>query len=269
MPEYESINGQEYIVIDDSNYQQYLNEAAADGRVAGIIPRKSAIGELELQPGMYAAVLAEKFPLIPESQWKDRIAAMQGRFARQRNEAAGVKDCSQGSFGYCWAFSLAQCIQSAHVAAGRPHIELGAESLGGAVNWRNQGYYLDGAIAYAVKHGIASRAFIPNLNINPKSFKSRWEVDAMLHRPIATEIFDGGAKAIWAETVTTILSGYSVYMAYNWASHALQIDELVIDSKGEICPSLTNSWGPGQRWVIKGSKKIPSELYVLRVATHY
>ena len=253
-----------YHEIGDENAHLYA--AIQHERTAGlesIRPRRSEHGRLELRPGLFAARGAEAMPLVPEGQWPGRIKDLAGRFAADRDDARSREDTDQDGKGYCWAASLTQCCERKNADQDGTYNELAWESLGGAVNWRNQGNYLDSAVAYAAKHGIAPRAFVPWNCINPRQFNAGWEQAALRFVPL--EWYDlGPTKAdVWSQTVSWILAGGRVYAAYNWWGHAVCLDSLVMVGS-EVCVSGPNSWGKNQRYVLKGSKKYPDEGYAVR-----
>lgn len=237
-------------LIDDSTTIDIANEPG----LCGCRQRETSIGGLPC-----ARVMADdsSIVIVPESQWKARIEEMQakGLFARQIFEASNPFQADQGKLNYCWAFSLTQTIELNRVAAGLPYIELAAESLGGDVSYRNAGNAIDSAIAYAAAHGIASRSFVDHGCISPSGFRQGWEKNAVNFRPI--EWWDVGANDMWAESVTVLLTGKPLYVGYDWWGHAVMLDELVIVGD-EVCVSGPNTWGKGQRFVLKGSKKVPS-----------
>jgi hypothetical protein len=246
------------VKIFDDNTEFYFPAEHADGY--GFIPRQSKIGE-------YAATFAESMPLIPESQWKQRIEEQRGKFPRQSYERVKPVLQNQNGLPYCWAYSLTQCVECLRASAGLPYVQLAPESLGGAVGWRRAGNSLDSALQYAVEHGIAARELVPQYDLNPRNYKQGWQDDAKKH--CVLEWFDGGAKDRWAETVTSLLSGLPCYVAYNWARHALMASELQIVD-GQIAVYLNNTWpaGEGDSWLLKGNRAIPDELYVLRSVTY-
>jgi hypothetical protein len=247
-------------LIDDTNYLQFLNEhyGRTDG-LAGLIPRDYEAIPFGSMP--YTAPFSASVPIIPESEWPARIAAMQGRFIRNLYTDT-VPDKSQGQLPYCWAWSLCQCIESGRAIAGMPTVSLAPVSLGGSVGFRRQGNYCGAAIEYAAEHGACDDIFPDSqYSLTPSRWRTGWQEEAKNHR--VAEFWELGNTDMWKETVTALLCGFSVYVGYNFWSHAVMLDELVIQGS-EICVSGPNSWGPGQRFVLKGSRKVPSEAYVVR-----
>lgn len=248
----------DYTIYDTDNYPE---NPAIDG-YRGFMPRASAVGYLEGVP-----LFCESFKLIPKERWKEEAEAFEAAkaYVRYRYELMEPVAKNQGRLSFCWAFSLAQTIEAARACTGLPYVELAPETLGELTRWSNAGYYCDKALAYAIKNGIASRQFAPNLSIDPRTYKPGWKEDALKHCPL--EYYDLGGNDLWAECVTALLSGFSIYVGYNWWSHAVMIDWLTFVN-GELCLSGPNSWGPGQRFVLKGSKKYPNEAFAIRSCTY-
>lgn len=248
------------IRIDDDNYQQITEEAETlGGFPPGAIPRESSVGELEGVP-----VFAEQIELLPESKWLDttKETLASGRFIGQRVSLDANKDY-QNSFPTCWAKSLAQAMTALMQAVG-VNVQLQGESLIGVTGGRVQGYYLDKALLWLLRHGIASDEYVPLGEYNQRKWRAGWEQNAQQFMPL--EGFDGGARDVWAETITGLNAGLGGYLAYNWARHALFADGLVIDGS-KIGVHCVNTHGPGNDWTLYGKKAIPDEIYFLRAGT--
>jgi hypothetical protein len=237
--------------IDDSNWQELIEQDAAEGRLAGALPRQSGIGGLSCAP-----VFADSIPLIPESEWLDRIAYNDANklWIGDRIQFDATAH-SQNGLPYCWAYSLSQAVEAELVRSGLPFQLLAPESLGGDVNWRSQGNMLDSALAYAAKNGIARRQFVPQYEINPKKFDPAWEKDRINFVPL--EWWDLDGPDVWAATVTALLSGFGCYIGLDWWSHAVFYDRLVLDGK-KIGVHTPNTHGPGNDVNLFDSKARPS-----------
>jgi hypothetical protein len=243
------------LIIDDRNYSA--------NPIPGLLPRDYSVQPFGSLP--YTSPFEAAVPLIPESEWIDRLKVMAGKFVRQ-NYTDTVSDKNQNGLPYCWAWSLAQCAEARRASDGQPYVELAPVSLGGSVHFRKEGNYCGAAIKYAVEHGICDSTFPDSqYSLSPSRWKTGWEDEAKNHK--VDEFWElGNSGKMWAETVTALLSGFAVYVGLNWWSHAVMYDELVMQGS-ELCISGPNSWGPGQRYVLKGSRKIPSEAYVVRSVT--
>ena len=265
-------------VIDDSNFGQFVDaHLERTGGVQSIYPRESKPGELELRPGVCAAMYSEVERLVPASEWPDRIKALTTgkRWPADRDLARKCEDTNQQRYGYCWSASLTQCVERKDADEDNGYNELAWESLGGVVGWRNEGYYPDKAIVYASQHGIATRVFVPALptltrtpsTMPHTAWKTGWEADALKHCPLEWYDTDPDRNVRFEQLVSWILCGGRAYCGFNWWGHAVMLDSLVLDGT-TVCPSGPNSWGPGERYLLKGSKKYPDEAYLVRNVTY-
>lgn len=252
------------LFIDDNNFQEVVDASVAAGFEAGALPRQTQIGELAC-----ALVFSEHIPIIPPEEWVPRIKDMQaaGGFIGQRFQP-DPKAHYQNGTPLCWAFSLGEAIEGVIVSMGQPYRLLAPESILGVCNYRKQGFYLDRALEWVAEHGMARREFVPQMySSNPREWKQGWEQDALNN--VALEWFDLGGKDVWAETVTALLSGFGCYVGYDWWSHAVFLDQLAVNDKGQIVVHSPNSHGPGNDVWLTGNKAVPSMgSFVLRSVTY-
>ena len=250
------------LYIDDDNYLDVVAEGEAAGIFNACLPRESPVGGLEGIP-----VFAEHVPILPESEWKPRIAAMteRGLFIGQRWKSNPEADYQNG-LGFCWAYSLSQATMAVRACETQPFVQLSPESLAECVGYKNRGYYLDEALVYASKWGIASRATVPQHKISESQWNTDYKEDRQNYMP--TEWWDLGGSDVWGETVTALLMGYGCYVGYDWWRHAVFLDGLRVGSNGKIEVHTCNSHGPGNDAWLAGSRAIPSMgSFVLRATT--
>ena len=239
------------LYITDDNYADVVAESEANGFVAGALPRQTEVGGLACAP-----VFAEQVPLIPQSEWNDRIARMtaSGSFIGQRWKSDPKADYQNG-LSFCWAYSLAQSGMAVRAIMSQPFVQLSAESLAECTGYRNAGYYLDRAIEYAANKGIASRLTVPQNKITVSQWDPKYADERQNYMPL--EWWDLGGKDVWAETVTALLQGWGCYVGYSWWRHAVFLDMLRVNN-GKIEVHTPNSHGPGNDAWLSGSKAIPS-----------
>ncbi len=245
--------------ITDQNYRQYA-QAAQHAGLCGALPRKSQIGSLT-----YARPYAEVIDLIPESKYGEYYEQMKGKFPRQRKEKYNPALQYQGPHPLCWAYALAQHLECVRAKENLMYIQLAPESITGVCGYQDIGYYLDKALGWITESGMAPRSLVPQYNLNESSWDKTYKERARDFIPL--ERFDLGTKDMWAEIMTALLTGDSVYLAYNWWRHALNAEELVLEDN-EYKLWLPNTHGAGQDVLLSGSKKIPDEAYVVRSITY-
>lgn len=249
------------IIIDDTNAAEFARSVHEESsHLCGTIPRKSEIGSLD-----YARPYADVMELIPESEYASRYDAMVGHFARQKKDSYNPKLQNQDGHPVCWKYSLAQHLESVRANMGLPYYQLAPESISGTFGFADRGGACDDAIAWVKEHGVASRQIVPQYNFNPSSWPAEWKNDAL--NCVALEVFDLGTKDMWAETMTALLTGESVYYGINWLRHAMNAEELQ-KVGNEYCVWTPNTWGAGQDMLLKGSKKIFDEAFVVREVTY-
>jgi hypothetical protein len=249
------------LYITDDNFADVVREGESAGFLAGALPRQTQIGDLVCAP-----VFSEHIPLIPESEWKDRIQQMTaaGAFIGQRWQSDPRADYQNG-LGFCWAYSLSQSCMAVRHTMGQPFVQLSPESLAELTGYRNAGYYLDRAIEYTSANGIASRATVPQHKITLSQWNPAYKEERLNYMPL--EWWDLGGKDVWAETVTALLQGWGCYVGYNWWRHAVFLDMLRVRN-GRIEVHTPNSHGPGNDAWISGSRAVPSMgSFVLRGMT--
>jgi hypothetical protein len=239
------------LLIGEHNYQEHVDESERRGHADGCLRRLYT-------PGSCYRAKPATFRPFPESEWTDRIRAMKGRFLGDLERAAKLPNKDQGKLKYCWAFSLAACLESLRLRQGLPYCDLAAESLGGSVGFQNVGNSLDAAIAFAAKQGICRRSFVSPGCIDSSRFLDGWQVDAIRHLPVQWDDLEAGDP--WALTVTAILQGDPVYAGYDWWRHCVKLTGLdIVDN--EIVVEFRNPWG---NWGdngyahLSGRHKIPS-----------
>ena len=248
-------------IIDDSNYARFVEQHLdRTGGELGLLPRDYRKVPLSSIPG--TSPFTTDFPIIPETEWPDRIKAMQGNFPRHIYTGTPAED-TQNGLRYCWAFSLSQAIKGARDRDGQPKVDLLSESLGRDVNWRSVGNYCGSAIECAAKYGMCDRSFSPKrYNLEPSTWKAGWEAEALNHRVL--EWWELGHQNMRAETISALLYGFGVFTGLNWAGHAMWFAELQMQG-GKPAIWTPNTWGDNEDWLLTGSKMIPDEAFVVRV----
>lgn len=252
------------VIVTDANYRDIVRQSEDAGHLAGCLPRQTPVGGLACAP-----VMSEHVPLIPESEWEDRI-----KFNTEKKLWIGDKWQSdpkadyQNGLGFCWAYSLCQAVMAVRKVQLQPFVQLSPESLAEDVGYRNRGNSLDSAIAYAAENGIATRKTVPQHKISPSQWDAAYKDERQNHIPLEWYDLDESA---WKSTVAALLEGYGCYVGLSWASHAVWYDRLRINN-GQIEVHTPNSHGPDQDWWLSGSRRYPDmasfALRSVTLATH-
>jgi hypothetical protein len=247
------------IVVNDGNWREHLRPEYQT------MPSRAPVGGLKCASRIYA----DEIPLVPESKWPERIRDMteKGLWPQDRYDAFNPKLKYQGRLNYCWSFSLGQWLEIQRAINNLPYVELAPESLGGDVGWSNAGNYLDSALEWAAKYGMAPRSMVPEFSLKPSHYDPAWETERAKYKPV--EYWDGNRGDVehrFAQAVTMLLSGEACYVGLSWWRHAVTYTKLVIEN-GEVCPFTPNSHGEGGERILSGSRKYPDDLYGIRTVT--
>jgi len=250
-------------IDDDTNALEVIEGTQAAGHPPGCDPET---GKFRADPiGTYSGIYTEAFPLIPESEWIDRIKTMtaNGGFIGQRWQP-DPKAHYQNGYPICWAYSGCQSIEAAMIGQGAQFVQLSPESLLGVCGNKMVGFYIDRAMAWAKEHGIAERRLVPQYKNNERDWSPEWKQNAINYRPL--ESWDCDGRDMKAQLVTALLCGCGGWGGLNWAGHAVYFDGLVLDGN-KIGVHTPNSHGPGKDWTLFGAKAIPDELIIIRSVT--
>lgn len=258
-----------YKRYDESNYQSLIR-SVADGGLPQWYPRQTKYASTEARA--YGLTPMEEYPdaLIPWEQVPEVIERCHKQqifpLYHQRN-AKVMEVWNQDGYGYCWAYGLTAAVMGCRAAEGQPPVRLSPFSLGWLVNWKNNGYYCDRAIAGARERGIAPAEYVPEYVLNTRRFRDGWEAEAKKYRPLEWWDVNTGKSQqdVVRQCLTVLATGRPLYIAYNWWGHALELVGLLWEN-GRIVWQVWNSHGDG---VIEltGSRGVPDEAYGVRATS--
>ncbi|MCE5269518.1 MAG: hypothetical protein LLG00_16705 [Planctomycetaceae bacterium] len=238
----------ESLIISERNVGQFLQEHRDRFGCAGVKPRTVPLGQC-----LNAKPFADTTTLIDESEWLDRIKEMDAAKAWPNDQRRAVskelgksvvkfQGAGRTGLNYCHLFALANCIEVVRYQQGLGYIELAPESMGGVVNWQNEGGVMDEDIAYAAKHGVAARSFVPKLSIDPRTFEVGWEQNALCHLPLEWD--ELGHENMRREVVTALLLGRPIYGGWIKWEHSVMGGKLIAPSTklSDLRHEIENSW---------------------------
>ncbi len=257
------------IIIGDHNHQDFV-DPIIDGeqKKRGLIPRdysKHPVGCFEF---------AKPFdlPLIPESEWEDRLAAQKAAKAqlsdvRNRGMNGGVIPArDQNGKGYCWAHSSVSAMLIARAVEGQPYADLSAFAVACIIKkFRDEGGFGAQSLEWMAEHGCPTSEFWPQQSMAKTNDNEAMRANAKLHR--YTEWMDMEPRNK-AQLVTCLLSGIPVVSDFNWWGHS--VCTINLESVKPFRTRILNSWG---KWngdgtgILEGSKAIPDEQLAPRVVT--
>lgn len=253
------------ILIGDHNWQEVRKER-------GILPRYLEYGSPLARS--YGLVPVRDYPdlLIPEDQWKERIAEAHAKQTMPVHHFRkhGVPPKSQGGTNYCWAYGIASAVEAVRLLEAQEYVRLAPATLGWTVDWRNVGNWCSDAIEGVAERGVASFDYAGDGIHNPRSFRPGWEQDALQYK--LSEWFDtepGSTLRMMRQCVSLLLAGLPLYAAYNWWGHAVMIEGVEWDERHwqNVRWLVWNSHGDGHI-TMSGSRGVPDEAYAPRSSTH-
>lgn len=258
-------------IINAETLQSHLGNDT--DRICGTIARDFAAHPV----GSIAGAPAKQFPLIPRSEWPDRISQMEKDKSRISDLIVFDKlpVANQEYTLFCWAYSCCAAVKVMRAQQGQPYVSLSPESIAGPVNgYRNQGNYIARALQQVTTVGIASEQFVPHLTIEASGFKSGWKDNAALHR--AEEFWDLGDNQDGLMTdriLTCLFNRFPVPTNYQWWGHSVLAVDPWMRKAGRNSGQyvfgnrIWNSWGDGGSYgfsIVEEPHTAAVEAYALR-----
>jgi hypothetical protein len=221
------------VIIHEGNYHQFLSDQVVDGerKARGLIPRNYATHPA----GCYASApaLAVDFPLIPRSEWPDRIKdriANKSQLSDIRLRGNGgqpIPSLDQGQVGYCWAHSSTQAVIILRALANEPYVPLSAYAVAATIKrGADEGGWGAQSLDFITDRGVPSQALWPQGDRNYRSYdKPEVWSNAALHKvtegwvDVAVQQYD--RTLTFDQEGTLLLSDEPVVKDENWWSHSI------------------------------------------------
>lgn len=214
-------------------------------------------------------------PLIPRSEWSDRIKEQVRTKSRisdilKRNK---IQSTNQKSDGYCWAYSTGGIAITIRAINNQPYLKLNPHSVAAIIKGgANQGGWCGQSARFLKEHGIATEDFWPANSRNLKYDTPETRANMAKHK--LDESWIDFRKSEWDDDLnfdqiaSCLLSGVPVAGDYNWWAHSVMICDLVEPEPGDFGTRDRNSWGDqyGDQgfFILRGSKAKPDGAVGLR-----
>lgn len=262
MPFLTQLNGRTPI-INDSNLHAWC--PGPDKRVVidgvpmshGLIPRDRA-----KQPGHMFGLDAFPFPLIPESEWDDRLREQEKNKASLTDliQEVGLEPLNQNGTSFCWANSSTMAAQILRVKEGEPKVDLSPASVACPINgFVNQGGWCGQSCKQIAEHGVAPASMWPVNAISRQYYTDEVRAEAAKYR--IQKWYEGAARNR-QQLATCLLLGIPCPVDYNWWSHSVCAIRLVKTSNG-YATEIYNSWGTGYgdhgRGILEWPRGLPDD----------
>ena len=244
-----------FVIDDNTDPALYMNPV-----VNGEIKTCSSFGMFRPNSGFSARIVdfadQERIPLIPESEWDDRIAQQRKDKSTltEMVKQLGLTVLDQNGTNYCWCNGVAYSAMVARLRETGQNVRYSPASVAAPVkSFQNRGGWGEEALNYMLKHGINLQEDWPANAIDRRYYNEDNKTKALKHIPL--EYY---RCKKWEEVGSSILAGYPVAVGFNHWSHlvcGMEITEGPHDLV--IANSWSTSWGDQGFGILKGNKKYP------------
>ena len=254
MAEFRSNLGANECVINDDNYRQHL-----------IGPAGKAKGFLGSRMRPRSAIEGRKtfndlgIPLVPESEWKDRIEEREANKATLKDFSidAGLPCKDQGRTNYCWINAPTHCSEIVNLLTTGQVISLSPASAGARIkNFANVGGWGSQGLKWMGDHGVNRSSDWPDNEIDRK-----YNTPENQQKALEFLVVEEYQLQTLQERISCLFANIPIADGYNWWSHEVTGIDPVWN--GRIALRSRNSWGMtyGDRgfFVLEGSKMMADD----------
>ena len=270
------------IIINDDNYKDYIGDIVVDGehKARGLVPRDYS----KIPQGFYSSAppWSTDVPLIPKSEWSDRIKEKEKRKSRlsdirkRANGGKGIPSLDQGGYGFCWSHSPTIAAMLLRAKANFPYVRLSAYAIACIIKqYRDEGGWGAHALDFIANKGVPSVEFWPEKSVARSNDKPETWANAALHKvtegwaDINAAVYD--RDLTFNQVATALLLNYPVIGDFNWWGHSICLMDLVEVERGSFGVRFINSWsdqwGEKGEGILQGNKAIPDGATAARVIT--
>jgi hypothetical protein len=223
------------LIIGDHNWQQHV-DAVVDGehKSKGLIPR-----DWKRHPqGSYSRGTAFDMPLIPRSEWSERIRDMVATKSRlsdirlKGNNGQPIPSRDQNGRGYCWNHSGTSDVLLIRARDNQPYVDLSAFMIGCLVkNYRDEGGWGAQGLDFIIEHGVPSSQFWPQRSVSRSNDTPEMRANAKLH-----QVSEGwmdmadpqySRDLTFDQLMTALLCRIPGVGDYNWWGHSVGVADPV------------------------------------------
>lgn len=262
------------LVIDDDNYQEFLEENT-DGQYGyGAIMR-----DYNAHPvGSYGKVEPFSMDLIPVEEWSSRIRDMEQSKSRLSdivntgNNGLPIPNLDQGDQGYCWAHSPVSAMIACRARDMQPYVRLSAYAPACIIkNYRNQGGWNPQALEFLIERGCPSVDTWPEKSKNPANDRPETWADAANYKitegwmDLNPPVYDRNLS--FRQLMTCLLSRIPCPVDLAWWGHSVcALDPVEVDSSLQLTDirrwgvrqwNSWAGWGDNGMAVLRGTKAEP------------
>ena len=253
-------------IVDDDNWKNVVSDTAAEAK--GYEARD--YDEHPYGSVQYSAPF--DMPVIPRSEWADRIKEREEQKARlaDLHKYHKIKVKNQSRTNYCWIFGVVGAMEVCRATMNLPYVELSPASGGARIkNFRNVGGWGGQAIDFIGEHGVCDVKHWPATAIDRRYLTPEAKENAKLHRIFE---FVECRRRSFDQLATLLLLGIPCPVAFNWWGHLVYATDLVAIERNSFGILICNSWGT--RWknggwdVLREGRGTPDECHGVRAVSH-
>lgn len=257
------------LVIDESTPKDDLFRPVVDGQ-----KKKRGYDPSQVVPQMFDP--PRDLPLIPRSEWSERIKEMEATKSRISDMllAADIPSTDQDGHGYCWAYSTGGCVIALRAINNQPYVRINPHSVAAIIKGgRDEGGWCGLSAKFLREHGIATEDVWPKHSRSLSNDNDRTRANMALHKvteewtDLARDVYD--QNLTFDQLATCLLSRIPCAVDYNWWGHSVLACDVVEPERGSFCVRIRNSWtdGWGERGfsVLSGSRSVPDGALAIRV----
>ncbi len=259
------------VIINDTNYGDFISPVV-DGETKshGCIPR-----DFRTHPVGYC-MHAKPFnlPLIPESEWQQRLDEMIAQKAQLSdvrnigNAGSPIPSRDQNGKGYCWAHSSVSAMLIARAFDNEPYADLSAYAVACIIKgYRDEGGWGAESLEWIAQNGVPTSATWPQQSMSRSNDNPAMRADAANHK--FTDWRDLDPNNMKAQLVTCLLMGLPVVSDFDWWSHSVCTIDLVSLNpfRTRIWNSWSDTWSENGTGILEGRKAIPDSALCAMVVT--
>lgn len=244
------------IYINDDNYQEFINPT-----INNEVFRCSCIGLTTPDLGLASTKTFGDLgiPLIPESEWKDRIKERIDNKTTTRDyvKSLDIPHLDQNGTNYCWANGVVHALELAEAREVGRYVSLSPASIAAPIkNFRNNGGWGDEALDWLREHGCNETVDWPANYWQDRRYYTHENKEKAKKHIVLEFAYLTPGRAGWEELVSTILGGLWVGAGFNWWRHLIMYADFNMNMDGDIRNSWKN-WGDNGFGYLQGSKKYP------------
>lgn len=256
-------------IIYDENNSPPSEDVVVNGEIK---TRGHFARDYRVQPfGSVPGLTEMGIPVIPRSEWRDRIEEMERTKTRISDllDQAGLTVLDQNGTNYCWINAPTHCIEIMRVVAGQPMVRLSPASVGCKIkNFRNQGGWGTEGLRYIIEHGLVPQNLWPPNAISRQYDTAAADAERVKYRCLEWwELKDRSLD----EMMTCLFHRIPVAIGLNYWSHEVTAIDPVVADGGRFGCRINNSWGTGWsdrgRGILLEGKATPDDAVAARVVT--